>query len=204
MDFGLFTDQPCKAPCWQKLTPGQSTVEEVDQFLTGLNSEDWSKDRDIISAGGCREINLEYKPESMFNANYAIYIENNKLAFINSMPSIIHPIGLVVARLGDPEYIEAVNAIGPDGSLYILALYYPNRGLAFELFTDEKDVGQINQFMSISDIYYYKPGDMLDFYTARYHCQNQNGDIASFAQDQINRFIRPWTGFGKVNVIETR
>jgi hypothetical protein len=38
IDSGLFTDKPCKAPCWNGLTPGVSTAKDVDQFMQDLST----------------------------------------------------------------------------------------------------------------------------------------------------------------------
>ena len=42
LDTSLLTGEPCGPPCWQGLTPGESTLEEVNEFLRSSQLVDQS------------------------------------------------------------------------------------------------------------------------------------------------------------------
>ncbi len=205
MDAGLFSGKPCKPPCWQNLTPGVSTTDDVERFLKNLDQKKWPGRIDDVDNSGCRWLRIADKLGIEVNTLFDLYLNNGKLTFIGSRPPVVIRLKEIVDRFGTPEYFKAVLAVGPDGQYYILEVYYPSQGLAFLLNPNQdKDVGYIKPGMLVDYIEYFPPGDLLPYLMTKYSCIGDQEYISSYAQDIIGKYIQPWSGFGKVNVIKSR
>lgn len=217
IDSGLFNKEGCKAPCWHDLTPGQSTSQDVDDFLLALPKAQWPE-RDIDEyVTGCKSIRLVDK---FGIGTVHLDVVDGNLTFIRSSPPNKTRLGKIVDFFGDPEYFEALLYIGFDYSVYTLEIYYPRKGLAFEISTDqEKDLGmsegdilenlpgqkrissKIGADMVVSDIHYFEPGDLLSYYQSRYPCPVDETDAVRSAQSDIDNFIQKWHGYGEIDVL---
>ena len=64
LDSGLFTGKPCKLPCWNGLTPGVSTFNDVNQFMQGLSIKQWpAREIDVsVYEPDCTIINITDRP----------------------------------------------------------------------------------------------------------------------------------------------
>ena len=58
INSGLFDQEGCKAPCWHGLTPGQSTSEDVDDFIVNLSENQWPEREIRAYDTGCNSIHL--------------------------------------------------------------------------------------------------------------------------------------------------
>lgn len=204
LDSGLLTDQPCKAPCWMNLTPGQTTENEINRFLIGLDSRDWVIGDERNTPFGCRIVKIKYKPDSIESATFGLTIENGRLVMITSLPRNVHPIGIISLRFGQPEFIETILGVGPESNSYLPIVFYPKQGMAFEINADDNNPGLIHPFMMMGAIYYYQPRTVSNYYLAEYSCEMGQEEASQLSQEQITRFVRPWTGYGKVEVIRSR
>jgi hypothetical protein len=202
IDSSLFTEEPCKAPCWQKLIPGQSTNQDVEEFLTNLSATEWPGRRMHNYESGCVQIRVTDAISSEeVRAALDFNIEADKLTFIQSDHPEMPKLQEITDHFGKPEYIKAVLAVGPDGSLYILEVYYPSKGVAFTLSPNQDDIDYIRPDMQIDAIQYFATGDLLSYFTVRYSCDIGQQSASKLAQDQISKYIQPWSGYGKVKVI---
>jgi hypothetical protein len=217
IDSGLFDQQDCKSPCWNGLTPGQSTSEDVDDFLANLGQGEWSERNVNVYDTDCKSIRLVSKFELV-----DLYVVDDKLTFIRS--GSFHQnktrLGKVVDNFGQPEYFKAVLYIGFDYYVYTLEVYYPQKGLAFEILLDQDKeigwtsddifgilpdkeiiVGEIRADMVVSAIHYFEPGDLSSYYLSEYFCSLEKEDAISRGQTEIENFIQEWSGFGDIDVI---
>jgi hypothetical protein len=217
IDSGLFNKEGCKAPCWNDLTPGQSTSEDVDAFLAALPKTQWPNRETYEYDTGCKSIRLVDK--FGIGTVYLDVVDGN-LTFIRSYPPNKTRLGKIVDFFGDPEYFEALLYIGYDYSVYTLEIYYPRKGLAFEISTEqEKDLGMsegdilknlpgqekisstVGADMVVSAIHYFEPGDLLSYYQSRYPCPVNEADTLRSVQSSIENFIQEWSGFGEMDVM---
>jgi hypothetical protein len=205
MDAGLFTGIPCKPPCWHNLTPGVSTTDDVESFLKKLDQKDWPSKNNINHKTGCNSWRISKETFGVINALFDLDIEKGTLIFISSSPPERIHLNKIVDQLGPPEYFKAVLAVGPDGQLYILEVYYPKQGLAFIISPNQNnDIGFIEPTMVIDSIEYFPPGDLQSYLTAKHSCGVGVENASADAQKTIQKYIQPWSGFGKVNVIQSR
>lgn len=204
VDDGLFTGEPCQAPCWQNLTPGQSTSADVDRFLSDLSLSDWPVRKVYDFKSGCRLTHLADRSGEVANALVNLQIENGVLTYVQSAHANMPRLKQVVDQFGPPEYVKAVSAIGPDSTNYFLDVYYPKLGLAFHLTPSNHDTGYIKPNMEIGWIEYFAPGDLLSYFTVRASCDSDREETAIAARETISKYVQPWPGFGEVTVIPSR
>lgn len=204
IDSGLFTGKPCKLPCWNSLTPGVSADKDVDQFIQNLSKEQWPARDTIVYDPDCKMVTIADRPGTTVNALVTMNIDHGKLTYIHSVHSDMPSLQQVVDNLGPPEYFEALHVIGPDGEFYDLSIYYPKRGIAFDVSVNQKDLGFIKPDMLVNDIQYFAPGDLLSYFLARYSCDVGQKGAELNGQREIANYIQPWSGFGAVKVIQTR
>jgi hypothetical protein len=203
IDSGLFDETTsCQPPCWQNLTPGKSTSEDVDQFLENLSATDWPE-RDTHSRYESSRKWIRIVSANYFNFKVVdIYMENGTLTFIRSHRSIKANLGQIVDRFGQPEAYEAILSEGPHESLYDVEVYYPMQGLAFVISSNPEDAGYINQNMLIKEVHYFLPGNLPSYFTQSFSYDYiDEAAIAEATQFQLEKFVLPWTGFGKVEII---
>jgi hypothetical protein len=206
IDSSLFYQEGCKAPCWNDLTPGQSTSEDIDDFLANLSENQWPERDTYVSGTGCKSTQVVDK----FGIGILhLDVVDGNLTFIRSSPLNKTRLGKIVDSFGDPEYFEALLYIGFDYSVYTLEVYYPQKGLAFEISTDqEKDLGmsegdilknlpgqekiggKVEANMVVGTIHYFEPGDLLSYYQSRYPCPVDETDTLRSVQSSIENFIQ--------------
>ncbi len=198
----VLTAGGCAAPCWQGLTPGQSTLKDVQHLLertdplTILVSE-YPTDTDCL----VWDIGIERQDDS-FEIR-TIQTVGSTVSFIESDSSSGIALKHVIAQLGEPEYAAVKLAVGPDGQYFILEVYYPSRGLSFVLWPNQQAVGRIGPNIPVAGIQYYKPGDLLSYLTAKEVCWRGAEKAKAWAENE-QHLIQPWSGYGKAQVFETR
>lgn len=189
-DTSLFSDTHCSPPCWQNLTPGISTLTDVQQFLNGLQTNEQktikvigSKDEDVFGwvsaqSGGTRQV----------------CVKAERLTMIEIIrPDVDLQLGMVVDYFGPPEYLYA--AAEAHGEIYVIHLYYPSQGIAFISLPKVKNMGDIKPDMLVDEIHYFVPGDLASYSSSR--CWG-----ADYITRSVIPNIQPWSGFGRVQVSE--
>jgi hypothetical protein len=205
LDKGILEDDPCKAPCWNGLTIGQSTTQDVENFIQKLNSEEWKyKHTHTVNKTGCNVTLITDKSPENSNSAIRFYIENEHLTYILSTHGDMPRLKEVVAHFGTPEYLEALYVIGPDGKMYMLEVFYPSLGLSFQVDVSEKDKGSIREDMKISNIQLYEPGDLINYYLAKNGCDLGRSGAEKLGKTSIKNYIKAWSGFGEIQVIEVK
>jgi hypothetical protein len=107
-DMSLITSEPCEAPCWQNLTPGVSTKEDVLARLgelafvdqNSIEIQDWNE--------GQQQISWDYAGPSEVNRAGEIYLSRSgKLQFISISPAYILHLEDVIELYGDPDGLRS-------------------------------------------------------------------------------------------------
>lgn len=204
MNMGVLTNHPCKPPCWQSLVPGVSTEPEVGSFIDKLDPDEWSVESRQAVVENANSFRLYYEPLIPNAARFDLLMKNNELLFIHSYLINVHSFFVPYLILGKPDYYESVLAIGPDGTAYFLTLIYLNKGLAFKMSIDPEKPGQISPFMLISEISYFPPGSLMEYYQAKESLDLEGEDLINYAKKEITKYIFPWKGFGELQMGKSR
>lgn len=203
LDNGLFSDKPCGAPCWQNLTPGQSTSLDVDRIAAELNNKEMPGRTEWTSISGCKTIRLTDSVGNQGRAIADLNINQGKLSFVSSSPPMGPTLRQVTNHFGPPEYFESVEIMGPDGKTEVLEIYYPSRGIAFEVSVRDGKVDYVKPSMRVDTIQYFPPSEIVGYFVSRYSCNFPKPDAVQAAQNEVQQFVQPWSGFGKVQVMPT-
>ncbi len=201
LDTGLFTDQPCRAPCWNNLTPGQSSLQDAAAFINSLNSSDWAGRVDKTFPDGCERIRISDVVGNYVHYSVVFQIRDNELVMIDSLASGLPNLGQVVDRFGPPEFVRAESVSGPSGTGYGIDVYYPQRGLAFQVETTPKDLGQIRRDMAISQVEYFAPTDLLSYLIVKSYCHVPYAAAVEGARRIAETLVQAWPGFGSVTPV---
>lgn len=200
---------PCPA-CWQGLVPGQSSEQDVLDFIEQkLTDEEKGQAMDSVAVRtSCHVFRWLTRQGSGFDFEdrvREIHVEHGVTSYIMvEMPLFGPTMKDVVEIYGPPEYVFSMLAVGPDGQHYILEVYYPSHGLAFKLHPSQTNIGRITPRTRISAIEYYVPGDIKNLFAARSACfHSRPEDILPGVEFEAS-VVRPWTGFGEIEVISDR
>jgi hypothetical protein len=204
IDSGLLSEKPCKAPCWQNLIPSVSTSGNVADFINTLNKHQWQGEFVKSYETGCKYIRISDVPGNQVTSTLEFNLENEKLTLIQSSHPKMPNLKQITDHSGPPEYFEAIRAVGPDGELYIVEVYYPKLGLAFLIATSNANLGAVKEEMLVDTIQYFSPGDLLSYFTTRNSCDLGEKAAKENAEYEISKYVQPWHGFGEVNVIQSR
>jgi hypothetical protein len=201
LDAGLLSGSPCKAPCWQNLTPGQSTSADVARFIGNLSKEDWPGREERTTASGCKWIRLADTTGPEVNALTDLYTRDGKLAFIESTPKLGPTLKQVTDHFGAPESFKAVEISGPESPLEMLEIYYPAKGVAFGVSVGKEDVGRVEPSMRVNKVEYFMPGDLTAYFTTRHACSRSEQEARQAAEVEVRKFVQEWSGFGQIRVL---
>ena len=188
-DTSLISGTPCAPPCWQNLTPGVSTMADVERFVGGLRASEQERLETGTDPAG-------YKLFTWFGAKNGktrlISVDEDRVKLILIAPDFDLNLGTVVDHFGPPESLFAIHGGYGHGGTYRLELYYPQQGLAFESRPGIEYLGEVRPDMSVYTIYYFASGDLANYFDG----QGWTDDYV----DAIMRYVQPWPGFGQIEV----
>ena len=193
-DWGLLTGEPCEPPCWQGLTPGQSTSDEVTNFLDTSDLVDSSsvwQDRT-----GCGEITywknpigyLRDGPISGWTSNY-LCVSNGALKVL--MVHLVYDLTLeqLLDRHGAPQGFWAHSAGVPERRYAEVNLYYPEVGLMCQLELPVHDV-ELRPDTNVVRAWYFEPTALSEL-----------GSLdAAMPVPDLPDFWQTWEGYGSIQL----
>ena len=135
VDTSLLTGEPCEPPCWQGLTPGESTLQEVNEFVrTAGFVNPQTLFRSGVYRGGERVgLSIEWGSAAGRGRGYNDFIvESGVLKYIIIYPDYDLSLERLFERYGPPEKYVA-NLRGVERRWVEVTLYYPTHGFTVEL-----------------------------------------------------------------------
>jgi hypothetical protein len=156
LDMSLLTGEPCEPPCWQGLVPGVSTLEEVDQVLTGSEYvapgsiyKDWYGD--ILS--------VLWRPRWQSPADNRFVLRGNVLQHMKMYVEPEVTLGQVVDKWGPPDKFQAGRSLHPEPVYIAVDLFYRELGMMVELRLPEDD-RQLTPDEEIVRVHYFEPAPL--------------------------------------------
>ncbi len=208
LDKSLLTAEPCAAPCWCGIMPGETAQEAA---LHELSRCPWAKAGSIrqtltTSSDGTDELIVGWDhrarllgPEITRNRNRA-HIRDGKVELIRVWLDYSLTLNDVVDLFGPPEGVYAIRGYGHPS--FEVVFDYPGRGLSFEAFlprvsADEYYVGDdrgiIYPYTKVSTVYYYAPTTL----------ESALRDAFVVYPDRLDAMLQDeqeWRGFGEVDL----
>lgn len=206
LDKSLLTDEPCSAPCWHNLVPGESTEADVRRELEG---SPWVKANTLDSTPTIMNeipvliIGWEDRGrglrETLRDAFNSVQVTDGKASLITIYLDYDLSLGEVVAKYGPPEGVYALETRS-FGCKAILD--YPAKGLTFSSYSPSVDyedvfprkgVGVLSEDLKVTSVAYYAPTSL----------ESALRDVFLLYPDRIERMLsdeQPWQGFGEVKL----
>jgi len=160
-DGGLLSDQPCKSPCFFGVRLGKTTFDEVIPILKTNGLSPCFKD--LRSADWESVVCLIDKPSVRVEINEDSRVVNG----IWYLPSIALAVSDIIAKYGEPNYVQALLARDDSGNLQMTStLYWDSLEMEVRL-SPTKDSGehkyQIESTTNIDSIYFEEKEDYMRF-----------------------------------------
>ena len=198
VDMSLLTGEPCEPPCWQGLTPGVSTEEELYEFLrTSELVDQTTLFRGDITLGSGEVVGVSLQWWS--SASMA----GRRSQFPNDfgvMGGMLHDVSIfldcevtladLLERYGEPHKWSYA-WVAPDIPDLDVALYYPNHGFTAHL-TLPADDWWLRPGSRADLVRYYvvvPPEDFLDL-----------GPEAGYFHAYRADSLRDWHGYGEIEL----
>lgn len=201
LDTGLAYGVPCKPPCWQGLTPGETTRQEAASILAQLRS---SGQVNSIVEG---PVSFHVYPVLGMTGAVRGYFEEGVLREIRGLVKFDYTLGDLIEQFGPPEgfypsQLTAVNVRAPCSSCdlwhpppgidpYVLTWFlYPSQGLAFYVFVPGSGLGCLCPEMRVGWYCFYAPCSIGEG-------TNSCGDVCLGKLEELSAVeLGKWHGFG--------
>ena len=184
-DRSLFTSQPCAPPCWQGITPGETTAEEA---MGILQSSPYVKKESIERTGSYA-----------LGAIGAYWRASPGGVRVRLRDGLVHEIALgtpyrltlgeVVEQFGVPEAI-VVQSIGvPEHLRWGISMYYPAGGMDFAMVDDRFEAPSLEPSTKIGGVRLVASRSSLE------------GLLAELYETCAETYLecsRPWRGYGRI------
>lgn len=193
-DWSLLTGEPCEPPCWQGLTPGQSTSDEVTNFLDTSDLVDHSsvwQDRSgcgLITRWRSPISHRRGRPLSSDLSNW-LCVGDGILREMEVSLDYDFAIEQLLARYGAPEKLDAVRGGPPERPYVAVPLYYPERGMMAQVELPVNDI-QLRPETKVVRVWYMHATTLEEMGAALGVAHPE--DFAESLQD--------WQGYGPIEL----
>ncbi len=172
---GLAYGIPCKPPCWQELTPGESTGQEAEEAMVRLRASGWA---DSITGDSLWGYQIYPSPFTIHGSIYVNVNNDDTVVEIGGTTLFYYPVRTLIEQFGGPEglYIVSKGSTGcsscegweppepPDMPVMSVPahLLYPRQGLRFSILIPLSGLGCICPEMKVVGFRYYAPTSMRE------------------------------------------
>jgi len=191
-EISVLDNPVCNLPCWNGITPGQTSQPDALQIVTSLDGIDQKK------------TNVLNVPWLIFNKQIwfylytnpslggvqtdgAIYFIDNKVATVILRRNIGKTFGDMVELVGEPETIISMTLV--EGGIVVLAII-PSKGVEFEFYTKSNErfgpETQIDNVMFFNSIQYEQLLDAGMF------------SLGIYNANEIRKIMYQWKGYGNI------
>ncbi len=203
LDKSLLTDDPCAAPCWNNLVPGEATPDEVRE---ALKSSPWVKKGSVsCNSGKLAGVFIELcgwddRKEGRLGGNRALFAEGRLLRIDIDLDYDL-TFGEVVEKFGPPEGVYARTEVR-EGVVYDVSLDYFSQGVTFRRVSfapkrgeasPNEGWGMVAADFLVTEVNYYAPSTIDEIVQDVFF-------LTPYQQELRLRYEQQWAGFGKVEL----
>ena len=200
VEMSLLTGDPCEPPCWQGLTPGQSTEADVREFLRSSRFADTRTIyRAALSRGGqVVGTSIQWRSTAARSSN----VDSNDFAIEGGVlrDMIIYPdydvtLESLLQRYGPPDKFH-VMVTGRHVPALRVTLFYPARGFTatLELPADQL---VLRPETTVIQVWYSEAGPLETFIELGI---SYLGTYLGTTPEQWSQSLRDWQGYGVIEV----
>lgn len=186
----VFDNPTCAPPCWENITPGETTKADALKILTDFPAVDES-------------INDENKPYVGFDDTLHFFLNKVTLGFLFILDDKVSMFGFenqldltlldAMELFGTPESILTIHA----GEFDAVTLLSPPKGVAFGYRFHLDESSEISANNEIDNVIFFDPKQyqlLLDTSILSYH---------QLSVDEALKKMRPWEGYGSIEQYST-
>lgn len=144
-------DVECEAPCWNGITPGQTTWEEGLEYIE--NQRYFTNVETSESSEGSAKMIQWQVIGSQLNASNSIYSDDGEVvAQINLIELSPYNLGQLIEAQGEPTF-----AVGnaTQNSQVILNLFYPEKLMGVIIFVDGTEASDLSETSQVIGAYFF-------------------------------------------------
>lgn len=154
-DTSLLTGEPCSAPCWRNITPGQTSWRDAQTILEDATDVENIQRQTDEETGG-----VAAAWQSVGNAAQCCQLiaedgETVNVVFIRTRPDMT--VGEVIEKYGEPAY--AVGTPYTDTQA-IINLVFPSVPMILFAYTDGPTTGELSESSEVIAFLYTTPEDI--------------------------------------------
>ena len=196
LDMSLLTGEPCEPPCWQGLTPGESTEDDVAEFIRVTRFVDTRTTyRGRITRGGeVVGVSIQWRSTAARSRNVAsnsFDIDTGVLEHITIYPDYDLTLERLIGRYGPPEKYTSYLS-GFERQWVDVTLYYPTHGFTVYLALRPEDA-TLKPESRVTSIWYFRAAPLERFV----ELQCEAGYLGGSPEETLE-FLRDWQGYGRV------
>ncbi len=199
LDRSLLTGEPCEPPCWQGLTPGESTEEDVAEFMRTTRFVDAGSVRRSsytrLTQGGeeVAGVVIHWRSSWGLSACNDFCVEEGVLNSITICPSPGVTLGGLIERYGAPEKYIA-NLQGYERRWIDVTLFYPTHGFTV-YFTLTPEDATLQPESSVASVWYFRAAPLERFIELGWEAGYYGTTPARWPE-----FLRDWSGYGPIEL----
>jgi hypothetical protein len=197
VDMSLLTGEPCEPPCWQGLTPGESSEDDVNEFLetSKLVNRGSVFHSDITTAGsGVVGVSIQWLSSSARGrVQNCFAVHAGLLSHIFLHPDYDLTLERLIERYGPPERYTA-HLSGCERPWVDVTLYYPTHGFTVYL-TMRPDDATLKPESKVEKIWYFRAAPLEQFL----ELGREAGYFSSIPAN-AEEFGRDWQGYGPIGL----
>lgn len=154
-DTSLVSGDPCEAPCWQNLTPGET--------IWGL-AQDFFKDNDTFTKTGETRVGRDHPGQVDFTEKNSdlqccrfMTRDGDVLTAILLLLAPDMKLGDVIARYGEPQYLSGNSITDQQATV---ALVFPDVPMVTYVFAENLKDSSLSEDSTIIGVMYLAPAEM--------------------------------------------
>lgn len=145
-DASFFVDEDCIDACWQGLRPGETTIQEIEDFF---DADDFRNAVTLESVDGDTHVRTYrvLRSAEEYHIDAVVNLDERVLTWIEvySSKQLDLTLGEIVETIGEPQriyfvYGASVELLPPRGLFAIYRIYYPAEGLQFDFHVSDFDI----------------------------------------------------------------
>ena len=194
VDTSLLTGEPCEPPCWEGLTPGVSTEEDVAEFMESTRLVDTRTVSRVGMTRGGEVVGVSIRWHSTAGRGAAgnrFAIEGGVLQDITIYPDYDLTLERLIERYGPPQkYVSHLS--GYERQWVDVTLYYPTHGFTVYLMLRPDDAS-LKPESKVDSVWYFRAAPLERF--VELECEA--GYLGGTPEKSLE-FLRDWQGYGPV------
>lgn len=194
--MSLLTGEPCEPPCWQGLTPGESTQEQVAEFIrvSGLVDPQSLYPGRLSRDGQRVGVSMQWRSRAVGGrGTNSFTIEDGILKGIIIYPDYDITLDSLLERYGPPEKV-AVGITGVHIPSVGVTMFYPTQGFTAYLELAIHDAW-LRPESTLHMVWYFRAAPLERFLELR--CESGYGGCPP---EKSLESLRDWPGYGMIEL----